>query len=234
KKWATHRQKLWYEYFDPAKSKNEILSNVPAGINNDQWASFVAYRQQSSTMELCRRNKEIQKKQKMPHTCGSKASSRRRHELFLETGKTPSRRKIFIETHKRRNGSFINDAARTIGEEIELNMTQCDTNECEVFPNDVVGKMLGAEHSGRVRCMGMGAAPSNTFRNTKGRLSDPSASSSSYSASSVTYNHLQQRLMRVESQLEGTLNALKDYVMSKEGSVPEEFAGLFALQPQVT
>ncbi|XP_070049597.1 uncharacterized protein [Nicotiana tomentosiformis] len=65
KKWATHRQKLWNEYFDPAKSKNEILSNVPAGINKDQWASFVAYRQKSSTMELCRRNKEIQKKQKM-------------------------------------------------------------------------------------------------------------------------------------------------------------------------
>nr|XP_033514945.1 uncharacterized protein LOC117279504 [Nicotiana tomentosiformis] len=169
----------------------------------------------------------------MPHTGGSKANSRRRHELFLETGKTPSHGKIFIKTHKRRNGSFVNDAARTIGEQIELNMTQCDTNECEVSQNDVIGKMLGAEHSGRVRCMGMGAAPSNTFRNTKGRLSDPSASSSSYSASSATYNHLQQKLMRVESQLEGTLNALKVYVMSKEGSVPEEFAGLFALQPQV-
>ncbi|XP_019240038.1 PREDICTED: uncharacterized protein LOC109220035 [Nicotiana attenuata] len=78
----------------------------------------------------------------------------------------------------------------------------------------------------------MGAGPSNTFRNTKGRLSDLSASSSSYSASSAIYNHLQQKLMRVESQLEGTLNALMVYVMSKEGSVPEEFAGLFALQPQ--
>nr|XP_016432720.1 PREDICTED: uncharacterized protein LOC107759339 [Nicotiana tabacum] len=168
----------------------------------------------------------------MPHTCESKAISRRRHELFLETGKTPNRGKIFIETHKRSNGSFVNDAARTIGEQIELNMTQCDTNECEVSPNDVIGTMLGAEHSRRVRCMGMGAAPSNTFRNSKGRLSDPSASSSSYSASSATYNHFQQKLMRVESQLEDTLNVLKVYVMSKEGSVPEEFAGLFALQPQ--
>ncbi|XP_070048455.1 uncharacterized protein [Nicotiana tomentosiformis] len=232
KKWATHRQKLWNEYFDPAKSKNEIISNVPAGINKDQWASFVAYRQKSSTMELCRRNKEIRKKQKMPHTGGSKANSRRRYELFLETGKTPSRGKMFIETHKKANGSFVNDAARTIGEQIELNMTQCDTNECEVSPNDVIGKMLGVEHSGRVRCMGMGASPSNTFGNTKGRLSDPSVSSSSYGTSSATYTHLQQKLMRVESQLEGTLTALKAYVMSKEGLVPEEFAGLFALQPQ--
>ncbi|XP_070006450.1 uncharacterized protein [Nicotiana sylvestris] len=118
KKWATHRQKLWNEYFDPAKSKNEIISNVPAGINKDQWAIFVVYRQKSSTMELCRRNKEIRKKQKMPHTGGSKANSRRRYDLFLETGKTPSHGKIFIETHKKANGSFVNDAARTIGEQI--------------------------------------------------------------------------------------------------------------------
>ncbi|KAH0655493.1 hypothetical protein KY285_030375 [Solanum tuberosum] len=81
KKWATHRQRLWNEYFDPAKSKNEILSNVPSGINKDQWASFVAYRMKPSTMEICRRNKEIQKMQKMPHTGGSKANSRRLHEL---------------------------------------------------------------------------------------------------------------------------------------------------------
>ncbi|KAG5620807.1 hypothetical protein H5410_006025 [Solanum commersonii] len=59
KKWATHRQRLWNEYFDPTRSKNEIISNVSSGINKDQWASFVAYRLKPSTMELCRRNKEI-------------------------------------------------------------------------------------------------------------------------------------------------------------------------------
>nr|XP_016457790.1 PREDICTED: uncharacterized protein LOC107781576 [Nicotiana tabacum] len=171
KKWDTPRQKLWNEYFDLAKSKNKIISDVPAGISKDQWAIFVAYRQKSSTM-------------------------------FLETEKTPSRGKMFIETHKKANRSFVNDTARSIGEQIELNMTQCDTNECEVSPNDVIGKMLGEEHSGRVRCMGMRASPSNTFRNTKGRLSDPSVSSSSNGTSSAMYTHLQQKLMRVESQLE--------------------------------
>ncbi|KAH0642242.1 hypothetical protein KY290_033840 [Solanum tuberosum] len=51
KGWATHRQRLWNEYFDPAKSKNDILSNVPSGISKDQWASFVAYRLKPSTMD---------------------------------------------------------------------------------------------------------------------------------------------------------------------------------------
>ncbi|KAH0698372.1 hypothetical protein KY289_015854 [Solanum tuberosum] len=232
KKWATHRQRLWNEYFDPAKSKNEILSNVPSGINKDQWASFVAYSMKPSTMEICRRNKEIQKMQKMPHTGGSKANSRRRHELFLETGKTPSRAKMFIETHKRRNGSFVNDEARTIGEQIELNMTQGDTNETEVSPNDTIGKMLGAEHSGRVRCIGMGASPSNTFLITKRRLSELSISSSSYGASSTNSTYLHQKVARLESQLEGTLTALKDYMISKDGGVPEQFSTLFSPQSE--
>ncbi|KAM3323745.1 hypothetical protein P3S67_004896 [Capsicum chacoense] len=117
--------------------------------------------------ELRRRNKKIQRKQKMPHTGGSKANSRRRYELFLEIGKAPSRGQMFIETHKRKNGSFVNDEAWTIAERIELHMTQCNINELEVSPGDIIGKMLGEEHSKRVRCMVMGAALSNTFVNIK-------------------------------------------------------------------
>lgn len=83
----------------------------------------------------------------------------------METGKNPTRGKVFIETHKRRDVSFVNDEARTIVEQIEL--TQGNTNESEIFPDDIIGKVLGAEHSGRVRCMGMGAAPSKTFKNIK-------------------------------------------------------------------
>uniref|UniRef100_M1DLD9 Uncharacterized protein n=1 Tax=Solanum tuberosum TaxID=4113 RepID=M1DLD9_SOLTU len=43
-------KRLWNEYFDPAKSKNDILSNVPSVISKYQWASFVAYRLKPSTM----------------------------------------------------------------------------------------------------------------------------------------------------------------------------------------
>ena len=42
-------------------------------------------------------------------------------------------------------------------------MTQGTGDETEASPNDAVGRVLGEEHSGRVRCMGMGAAPANTF-----------------------------------------------------------------------
>ncbi|KAH0636179.1 hypothetical protein KY285_035931 [Solanum tuberosum] len=134
----------------------------------------------------------------MPHTGGSKANSRRQHEL----------------------------------EQIELSMTQGDTNETEVSPNDIIGKILGAEHSGRVRCIGMGESPSNTFLNTKHRLSELSIFSSSYGASSTNSTYLHQKVVRLESQLEGTLTALKNYMISKDGEVPEQFSTLVSPQPE--
>ncbi|KAJ1440786.1 hypothetical protein SESBI_01863 [Sesbania bispinosa] len=54
---------------------------------------------------------------------------------------------------KRKDGSFVNDAEKAIAEQIEVGLTQSTTNESKVFPNDVIGRVLGPEHSGRVRCM---------------------------------------------------------------------------------
>ncbi|KAK4339086.1 hypothetical protein RND71_040548 [Anisodus tanguticus] len=79
--------------------------------------------------------------------------------------------------------------------------------------------------------MSMGAVPSNTFNNFKRRLNDLNTSNS-FDASSATSTYLHQKVARLESQLEGTLTVLKDYMISKEGGAPEEFTNLFAPQPQ--
>ncbi|KAH1257631.1 hypothetical protein GmHk_03G007565 [Glycine max] len=167
RKWAANRQSLWNEFNDPTKTRDEIIKNVLIGIDKDQWARFVHYRYKPSTLELCRRNKEIRSKQVIPHTGGFKANPRRRNELLLETGKLPSRGQLYIETHKRKDGSFVNEAAKTIAEQIEVGLTQSIVDESKVSPLDVVGRVLGLEHSGRVRCMGLGVVPSNTIRNTR-------------------------------------------------------------------
>ncbi|KAH1214188.1 hypothetical protein GmHk_14G041972 [Glycine max] len=180
RKWVANRQSLWNEFNDPTKTRDEIIKNVPIGIDKDQWTRFVHYRHKPSTLELCRRNKEIQSKQVIPHIGGSKANPRRRNELLLETGKIPSRGQLYIETHKRKDGSFVNEAAKTIVslEQIEVGLTQSIVDESEVSPLDVVGRVLGLEHSRKVRCMGLEAVPSNTFRNTRLRASKLSSSSS--------------------------------------------------------
>ena len=108
-------------------------------------------------------------------------------------------------------------------------MTQSIEDESVASPNDAVGRVLGPEHSGRVRCMGIGAAPTNTFRNTRLRLSNLSNSSASSSYST----NWQEKFVQLESQVQGTMNALKAYMISKEGRIPEELAGFFGSHPQV-
>ncbi|KAI5437987.1 hypothetical protein KIW84_023933 [Lathyrus oleraceus] len=110
KKWASHRQRLWDEFYNPTLTRDEIVSNVPLGVDKTQWDLFVNYRLKPSTKE-----------------------------------------------------------------EIEVSLTQSTNDESIVSPNDVIGKILGPEHPGRVRCLGMGATPSYTFRNTRFRLSDSGA-----------------------------------------------------------
>ncbi|XP_014493192.1 uncharacterized protein LOC106755534 [Vigna radiata var. radiata] len=211
RKWVAHRQNLWNEFYDPAKTKDQIISNVPTGIERTQWAHFVTYHLKPETLEMCKKNRENRNKQIIPHTGGSKPFSRKRHEMFMETGQLPSRGKLYIETHKRKDGSFINDAAKDIAEQIEVGLTQSTTNESEVSPDDVLGKVLGPEHSRRVRCMGLGVAPTNAFRNTRLRLSDLSLASSTTIPSSSS-NEWKQKYNNLES-------ALKAYMIMKEGKI---------------
>ncbi|KAK7286891.1 hypothetical protein RJT34_22229 [Clitoria ternatea] len=146
-----------------------------------------------ATLELCKRNKEIRKKQVIPHLGGSKANSKRRHEMWLEMGEKPSRAQLYIETHKRKDGSFVNDATRSIVEKIEVAMSDSTVKKDEISPNDALGKVLGPEHSGRVRCMGIGVTPTTAFRNTRMRLSDLSFSSSTNGTSSSSENQWQEK-----------------------------------------
>ncbi|KAH1246387.1 hypothetical protein GmHk_06G016481 [Glycine max] len=138
--------------------------------------------------------------------------------LLLETGKLPSRGQLYIETHKRKDGSFVNEAAKTIAEQIEVRLTQSIVDESEVSPLDVVGRVLGLEHSGRVRCMGLGVVPSSTFRNTRLRASSLSSSSSGVVFPSS--NQWQDEYNNLES-------AFKAYMIMKEGRIPEELASYF-------
>ncbi|XP_020963338.1 uncharacterized protein LOC107607079 isoform X2 [Arachis ipaensis] len=240
KKWGTYRQRLWNEFYDPTMRREALVNNVSDDVPRDQWACFVNYRLKPSTIELCMKNKENRSKQTIPHTCGSKSNSRRRHEIYLKMGKKSSRGMMYIETHKRKDGSFVNNEALTIV--IELNMTQSNA-QFEVSPNDAVGKVLGPEHSGRVRCMGMGAAPINTFRNVRSRLNGMTISTNLAGSSSPTtaailqekinnleYNlyNSQQKVTNLESKLQQSFDMMKAYLMMKEGGIPEALVGFFS------
>ncbi|KAH0658359.1 hypothetical protein KY289_027107 [Solanum tuberosum] len=96
-------------------------------------------------------------------------------------------------------------------------------DESQISPNDVVGKVLGKEHSGRVRCLGLGVVPNKVFKQVRPRFGGASTSSSEESCSYQCQENHNQR-MNAHNQM---LNAFKAYMIMKEGMIPEQFAGFF-------
>ncbi|XP_068462622.1 uncharacterized protein [Phaseolus vulgaris] len=115
KLWREYRCKLWNEFYDPLISRSDLIKNVPAGLNMEQWAVFVDYRLRPSTVNMCNRNRDIRKRQIIPHTGGAMSLSRRRNNLKIETGKNIGRAEMWKITHKRKNGTYVNDEALEIG-----------------------------------------------------------------------------------------------------------------------
>ncbi|OIT29741.1 hypothetical protein A4A49_59118, partial [Nicotiana attenuata] len=103
-------------------------------------------------------------------------------------------------------------------EKIELAVSKSTVDESEISSNDAVGKVLGKEHPGRVRYLELGATPSNTFRETNLRLGNIRIVSNNIGCSSSGCQEKYNQLM----------NTLKAYMIMKEGSIPEQFAGIFA------
>ena len=108
-------------------------------------------------------------------------------------------------------------------------MTQNEKDKSGPSTNDAIGKVFVEEHSGRVRCMGMGATPTNTFRNAN----HPSQLANSSTSMSSTTNYSQADFKRLESKFDGTLAAFKAYFLAKEGRIPVELTSIFDHRTQV-
>ena len=54
---------------------------------------------------------------------------------------------------------------------MQEHITQSTSSSSDVSPHDAVGVVLGPEHPGRVRGLGMGVVPSVAFRHTTARIS---------------------------------------------------------------
>lgn len=100
-----------------------------------------------------------------------------------------------------------------------------------ISTNDAVGKVLGEEHSGRVRCLGLGAVPTGSFR--KPRFQVQGATNPTFVSEPPP--QYQQELSQVRvtcDSLRDTCHSLRDafksYLIMKEGHVPEQFAGIFS------
>ncbi|KAJ1439242.1 putative transposase, Ptta/En/Spm, plant [Sesbania bispinosa] len=77
-------------------------------------------------------------------------------EMMTKTGQPVSRGTLYIHTHKRNDGTYINEEAQEKISEIESQ----GTAPIAISPNDSLGQVFGKEHSGRVRGVSFGVCPS--------------------------------------------------------------------------
>ncbi|KAM3341042.1 hypothetical protein P3S68_028677 [Capsicum galapagoense] len=160
KKWAANKINMWNDVDDPLKSEAQILDK-----------------------KMRQKNHKNRQKQIIPHAGGSKANTTRRAEMMAETGQWPGRAQMYIATHMNQDGVYVNEAAKEICEKIKSALSQSAMDESQVSSNDAVGKVLGPEHSERVRCLGLGAVPSRVFKQDRPHFGGTSASSSGGSCS---------------------------------------------------
>ncbi|XLU45404.1 hypothetical protein S245_040218, partial [Arachis hypogaea] len=113
-------------------------------------------------------------------------------------------------------------------EKIEAYSSQQAVESTVNSPLDALGVVLGKEHPGRVRGLGMGVVPTVAFKNNTTRISQMNLGSSNDAGTSTTCGpNVQEELDTVKAQLQ----ALVSYIASKEGGkIPVELARMFPTQ----
>ncbi|CAH2052214.1 unnamed protein product [Thlaspi arvense] len=137
----------------------ETLQLRPDFIPKEQWQDFV-YMQFS---EKTKRAKQDKKKPLQDTTHFRKKSiSRVSKEIFLKTGKRPSRAEIFVNSRQKANGSFVSKEAQDLSEKLTEKMAH---TQGKINTSDEFSQVFGSERPGRVRCVGLGPTPSTFFKN---------------------------------------------------------------------
>ncbi|RYR07288.1 hypothetical protein Ahy_B05g074609 [Arachis hypogaea] len=87
-----------------------------------------------------------------------------------EQGRPVGRGELFIMTHKKKDGSYIHPDARVVSDVI-ANVERQDGSSKYLSQNDSLAQVLGKEHQGQVRALGVGPCSTQVFGNATGQPS---------------------------------------------------------------
>ncbi|RYQ90826.1 hypothetical protein Ahy_B09g096812 isoform K [Arachis hypogaea] len=209
KSWKETRLRLYDRFYEPTFTTEQNLENRPPGIDREHWRWFLDYRAEPETKGKCKKNVVNRSKQQYTHTGSSKSFARRIEEETLllqseEQGRIVGRGELWIKVHKKKDGSYINDEARAIGEKIE-EIEQQDESSRMLSQNDSIAQVFGKEKPGRVRGVGFGPTPSQLF-----------GPNSHASGNGVQQEETQRKLLELQAELEG--EKLKRKAMEDEAA----------------
>ncbi|KAK2390876.1 hypothetical protein QL285_064386 [Trifolium repens] len=153
-KWRNAKSQLFKKYYKWDLTLEEKLRNYPRCIDPNNWAAFVQYRRKPKTVEMARKNAANRAKLKMNHTLGTKSIARTQEELEKRSGRKYSRGDMFGVSHKKPNGSFVNDEAKKKNDQLQAEIAKTH------LENEAFVGVFGKEHGGFARSMGLGVTPS--------------------------------------------------------------------------
>ncbi|XP_019156942.1 PREDICTED: uncharacterized protein LOC109153536 [Ipomoea nil] len=151
--------------------------------------------------------------------------------MEIELGHTVNRSELWMDTHKVKRGSSVNEECRIITEKIINEMDQCSPSQSQfVSQDDPVGKTFGKEHNGRVRGLGFGPCPSKVFNNTS-RMNEDNQMKEYVStlekelAATKAQLQVQSDKLQVQSDVQKAMGGALVAILERTfGKVPEEFA----------
>ncbi|KAL2334003.1 hypothetical protein Fmac_015216 [Flemingia macrophylla] len=114
KKWKDKRCRLFDKFHNWEQSVEENIQNYPPHIPQYHWAIFVRYKRSAKTMEIANKNAANRAKLVIPHSLVSKTLARKRNELEVMHGWEFSRAEMYQVSHKKPDGSFVNEEAREL------------------------------------------------------------------------------------------------------------------------
>ncbi|PIN22878.1 hypothetical protein CDL12_04406 [Handroanthus impetiginosus] len=220
KKWRDNRSRLFTAYYDPALSWEANREKRSAYIPRVQWAGFLENRMNEKTQSMTETNINNRSMQKIPHTLGSMSIARKRDQIEMETGRACSRVEMYNISHKKKDGSYVNDEARRKIEELQT-QTQLSSKD------DAYTTVFGKEHPGRVRGVGQGVCPSQISGSTSrtgGSFSNNYILKSEYEANMEKME--KKKKEENDAEIKSLKNALAYMMQHIGGSLPSSFPNI--------
>ncbi|XP_060211284.1 uncharacterized protein LOC132638411 isoform X1 [Lycium barbarum] len=166
---------------------------------------------------------------KLTHTNGSKSLPRRKVEEERKRGRPMSRGELWPLTHKRKDSTYMNEAAKLISEQIERIESQDGVSK-KISEFDSLTQVLGKEHAGRVRGVGYGPTPTQVFGQTSyqfnGVYSTQANRDHEMEELKLKMQELQSVVESERSRRRALENFLTRYIVQQGMELPAELADM--------
>ncbi|XP_073066051.1 uncharacterized protein [Primulina eburnea] len=167
RRWRTEVKATSYDSNIPLEELVSIRP-IPHGLTTEVWERLCAY--WKATEKSSKINRENGKNKKGTHAQGRTSIHSLEDKFLKENGRKPTRIEIMhlSRRSKKKGGAPVDDEAiryeNLLDEAVQTRLQDMPegTQAIEVH-EDAFRDVFGTEHSGRVRCLGAGALPSQVF-----------------------------------------------------------------------